>query len=251
MTTSTTSAITVPAATPGPTPGPTPVVAGGEPYVDGRYLEATGGTWHLEDSAFKAKYVDLLVRRNGIPPARVCEIGCGAGGVLNDLHARWPGVEFVGYDISPQAHALSRQFEKPRLRFHLGDGLADSEPFDAVLVMDVVEHVEDCYDFLRRVRLKGRMQVYHIPLELNCSTMMRSVLARGFAVGHIHHYTLDTALEALRYTGHEVVDWLLTPVALERGKLGRTRVTNFVRRLLPPQLCTRLLGGYSLMALCR
>jgi SAM-dependent methyltransferase len=229
----------------------TGVVAGGEPYVDGRYLEATGGTWHLEDSPFKAKYVDLLVRRNGIPPARVCEIGCGAGGVLNELHARWPGVEFVGYDISPQAHALSRQFEKPRLQFITGDGLEAAEQYDAVLVMDVVEHVEDCYAFLRRVRAKGRMQVYHIPLELNCSTMMRNVLARGFALGHIHHYTLDTALAALRYTGHEVVDWMLTPVALERGKLGRTRVTNFVRRLLPPRLCTRLLGGYSLMALCR
>jgi hypothetical protein len=227
------------------------VAAGAKQYVDGRYLEATGGTWHLEDSPFKAKYVDLLVKRNGLRPADACEIGCGAGGVLNELHAKWPETEFVGYEISPQAHELSKQFAKPRLQFQLGDGLATPERYDVALVMDVVEHVEDCFDFLRRVRTKGKFQVYHIPLELNCSTMMRDILARGFALGHIHHYTIDTALATLRYTGHEVIDWMLTPVALERGKLGRTQVTNLVRRLLPARLCSRLLGGYSLMALCR
>src|SRR5262245_18483492 len=112
------------------------VVAGGEPYVDGRYLEATGGTWHLEDSPFQAKYVYMIVRRNGPPPSSVGEIGCGAGGVLNELHARWPEAELAGYDISPQAHALSKQFENSRLRFHLGDGLADSRRFDVALVME-------------------------------------------------------------------------------------------------------------------
>ena len=167
------------------------------------------------------------------------------------MHGRWKEAEFVGYDISPQAHAISKQFQRPRLRFLTGDGLAAPEKYDVALVMDVVEHVEDCFDFMRRVRSKGRLQIYHIPLELNCSTMLRDILARGFALGHIHHYTLDTALATLRYTGHEVVDWMLTPVALERGTHGRTRVTNFVRRLLPPRLCTRLLGGYSLMVLCR
>jgi len=220
-------------------------------YTDGEYLEATGGTWHLEDSPFKAKYVDLLIRRNGLKPATVCEIGCGAGGVLAQLRPRWPEAELTGYDISPQAHALSRQFACDRLRFVLGDALARTERFDLALVMDVVEHVEDCFGFLRGVREKGTWQVYHIPLEINASTALRDMLAQGYKLGHIHHFSLSTALAALRYAGLEVVDYVLTPVALECGKLGRTQVANLVRRCLPAALCTRLLGGYSLMALCR
>lgn len=220
-------------------------------YTDGAYLEATGGTWHLEDAPFKAKYVDLLVQRNGLKPATACEIGCGAGGVLAELRQRWDACELTGYDISPQAHALSRRLATKRLQFVLGDALAETERYELALVMDVVEHVEDCFAFMRGVRKKGDFQVYHIPLEINASTSLRDMLSQGYKLGHIHHFSLSTALAALRYTGHEVVDYVLTPVALECGKLGRTQWANVVRRMLPAETCTRLLGGYSLMALCR
>ena len=220
-------------------------------YTDGAYLAATGGTWPLDDAPFTAKYVDLLVRRNGLEPATVCEIGCGAGGVLAQLRQSRPAAELTGYDISPQAHALSRRFAGDRLKFVLGDALALPERYDLALVMDVVEHVEDCFGFLRGVREKGAWQIYHLPLEINASTALRDMLAEGYRLGHIHHFSLSTARAALRYTGHDGVDSGLTPVALECGKLGRTQVANLVRRCLPAPLCTRLLGGYSLMALCR
>src|SRR5690348_15138726 len=80
-------------------------------YTSGEYLRATGGNWHLEDSDFKAEYVDRIVRRVGLKPRSVCEIGCGAGGVLASLRQRWPAeTHFTGYEISPQAHKLSQQF---------------------------------------------------------------------------------------------------------------------------------------------
>lgn len=221
-------------------------------YTDGRYLDASGGNWHLEDSPFKAKYVDLLARRQGLRPRSVCEIGCGAGGVLASLRDRWGNdCDFTGFDISPQAHRLSEQFVCPNLRFVLGDAFADQSTYDLVLVMDVVEHVENCFEFLRQTRAKGRYKMYHIPLEITCSTALRDMLDRGYTLGHIHHFSRSTALAALRHTGHEIVDLLYTPVAYECAKLFRTRVANLARRLLPQEFAARMLGGYSLLVLAK
>ncbi len=59
-----------------------------ELYVGDRYLELTGGTWHLEDAEFKATYIDKILRRNKLAPRTVCELGCGAGGVLAALQKK-------------------------------------------------------------------------------------------------------------------------------------------------------------------
>ncbi len=76
-------------------------------YVGGEYL-GHNPTWHVEDSAWKAEQILAALKRNGLHPATVCEVGCGAGEILSQLHARLPShVVFTGYEISPQAHALA------------------------------------------------------------------------------------------------------------------------------------------------
>jgi cyclopropane fatty-acyl-phospholipid synthase-like methyltransferase len=99
-----------------------------------------------------------------VKPHTVCEVGCGAGEILRQLMD--PGVRFVGYEISPQVHDLSRPRATDRLTFRLGDSLSDggrpNAPFDLVLAMDVVERVEDYFGFLRRLRGLGNHKVFHI-----------------------------------------------------------------------------------------
>ncbi len=116
-------------------------------YTDGSYLAKTGGTWHLEDSPFKARQVaSMLARHVEVKPNTICEIGCGAGGILAELQKVLPAhITFIGYDISPQAHVISRRFANPTCQFILGDAFADRLEYDLVLVMDVIEHVEDCW----------------------------------------------------------------------------------------------------------
>lgn len=50
-------------------------------YVNGAYL-ARNPRWHLEESAWKAVQIRRILRRNQISPATVCDVGCGAGEVL-------------------------------------------------------------------------------------------------------------------------------------------------------------------------
>jgi SAM-dependent methyltransferase len=195
-----------------------------------------------------------MIRKHSLDVRTVCEIGCGAGGILASLQEQMDrSTEFVGFEISPQAHEMAKKFCRDNLSFRLGDGFDSEELFDLVLAMDVVEHVEDCFGFLRKLKHKGNYKILHIPLDLHCSAILRDHLVYAWRnTGHIHSFSLSTALEALKFTGYDIVDYFLTRAALERGRvLPRTRVMNLFRRLLPAKLCARLVGGYSLLVLAR
>lgn len=224
-------------------------------YTDGSYLQKTGGTWHVEDAPFKAQRIlRMLARHPEVQPRSICEIGCGAGGILAELQKALPGdVTYTGYEISQQAHELSLQYSNPNCRFILGDAFADLASYDLVLVMDVVEHVEDCFAFLRQVRAKGKVKLFHIPLDIHAAGVMLGVDWTWDLYGHIHLFTIETALRTLEHSGHRVIDWVLTDVAFDSpNKPLRTRVSNLVRYplgLLSPKLAARLVGGYSMLIL--
>ncbi|HEV8293486.1 MAG TPA: methyltransferase domain-containing protein [Tepidisphaeraceae bacterium] len=217
------------------------------------YLKETGGNWHLEDSPFKASQILKMLQRNRIQPTSVMEIGCGAGGILANL-AKQMGLatQFAGYDISPDAHAISKQFESENLRFILGEAW-DQPRSDLVLAMDVIEHVEDCFGFLRKLRAQGDYKIYHIPLDIHASAALRdSFMNAWHSVGHIHVFSRSIALQMLRDTGHEILDWFYTPGALSLGKFRlKTFLANLPRRILPQSLASRLVGGFSLLVLAR
>jgi hypothetical protein len=223
-------------------------------YTDGSYLDKTGGTWHLEDSPFKAKQiVRMLARHPEIQLKSICEMGCGAGGILSELQNLLRNdIMFTGYEISPQAHAASTKFSNANCRYVLGDAFTDPSIYDLVLVMDVVEHVEDCFSFLRQTKRQGHWKLYHIPLDTHVSATLRGI--NGWdSVGHIHLFTIETALKSVEHTGHRVIDWILTDGALAKPKKAfRTWVANLVRvplAMLSPVFCARLVGGYSILIL--
>jgi SAM-dependent methyltransferase len=224
-------------------------------YKDGQYLQKTGGTWHREDSPFKAGEVLRMLDRSGLRPKTICEVGCGAGGILAELRKSLPAeTELVGYEISPQAHELSKPSAGGNLSFLLADPFEDVATFDLVLVMDVIEHVEDTFAFLRKCRRKGAHKLYHIPLDVTCLSAIRdSPLTSWRQLGHLHCFSVGTALEALRYTDHRILDHFLTASALAaRGGLKR-KIANAGRLLLGKlsrKLSQRIWGGYSLMVLC-
>jgi SAM-dependent methyltransferase len=220
-------------------------------YLDGRYADATGGSWHREDSPFKAHQVLSVLRRLDITPATVCEIGCGAGGVLAALQSELdPQVQLVGFDISPQAIEMAGNLANDRLTFRCEDPLGDSDRYDLVLLLDVVEHIEDCFGFLRRARLKGDIKIIHLPLAISLATVFRQqrIVDAWRKVGHIHQFSLATALEAVRYSGLEILDWQLTPGALEAPQRSlRTRLANLPRKIVGAfgaRYAQQLLGGY-------
>lgn len=225
-------------------------------YENGEYLR-NNPAWGAEDSPWKAQQVLKMIRRNALSPQSVCEVGCGAGEILNRLHEQMPDtVSFYGYEISPQAFEFCQRREKLRLSFRLRDILEEPDVFfDLLLAIDVIEHVEDCFGFLRELRGKARHKLFHIPLDISAQTVFRGrpLMTTRRLRGHIHLFTKDTALATLGDTGYEVLDWFYTPGSLQApSRSARSRVLQWPRRMLyalNQDLAVRSLGGCSLMVL--
>jgi cyclopropane fatty-acyl-phospholipid synthase-like methyltransferase len=226
-------------------------------YEDGTYLE-NNQTWHEEDSPWKAQQIAKIMKRNSLNPSTVCEVGCGAGEIINQLSLDKTDTQFYGYEISPQAYSLCGKKSKDNLSFFLKDLFEDNEQyFDVVMAIDVFEHVDDYFGFLRKLRKKGEYKIFHIPLDLSVQTVLRSspILNGRESVGHIHYFTKETALASLRDTGYEVLDYFYTAGALDLPNRGwKANMLSLPRRIsfiLNQDLAVRILGGWSLLVLTR
>jgi SAM-dependent methyltransferase len=226
-------------------------------YQTSEYIEKNP-TYHVEDSAFKARHILRMLKKHHLGPRRVCEVGCGAGEVLRQLQLQLPPVtEFHGYEVSPYAFELCRGRANEHLHYHCEDLLSvETDPFDLMLCLDVFEHVEDYMGFLRKLRLRAAYTIFHIPLEMTVQWVWRCrpLLEERARVGHLHHFMKETALATLADTGYELIDSFYTAGAVEKPDSIKATMAIFPRRLsyaLNEDLAARVLGGYSLLALTR
>jgi cyclopropane fatty-acyl-phospholipid synthase-like methyltransferase len=229
-----------------------------EIYKNGSYLKKHP-TWHEEDSPWKAKHIKTLIEHNSLNPTKICEVGCGSGEVLNQLSEQLSGeIEFFGYEISPQAFALCNKKSKNNLMFFLKDVLEENDvQFDIIMAIDVFEHVEDYFAFLRKLRDKGKYKIFHIPLDLSVQKVLRpaTMIKCRQSMGHLHLFTKETAMATLEDTGYEIIDYVYTASALELPNRGwKAMLLRLPRKLLysmSQDLAVRILGGYSLLVLAK
>ncbi len=225
-------------------------------YTDGSYLLATGSNWHIEDSAWKAKNIATMIKRNGLSPGSFCDVGCGAGEIIRLLSAEFPEAKFVGYDISPQANDLSRSRQTETVTFRHADIVQEQVSFDLLLATDVLEHVEDYMGFLRGLNPKANFKIFHIPLDISVMSLLHgSMITARQSVGHLHYFTKETALATLQDCGYKIIDSFFTAAFTDRpSKTTTGRVAKIPRRILfrlSPAITAKFLGACSLMVLAQ
>ena len=227
-----------------------------EIYLSGEYQEKNPA-FHAEDSPWKADQICKMLNRHHIQPHTICEVGCGAGEILNQLHSRLPDdTELRGYELSPQGFRMCKTREKPRLRF-FNESLFETsleKRFDLMLCIDVFEHIENYFQFLRDLSRRASKFIFHIPLDMSGQMVLRSkpIMRVRSSVGHLHYFSKDTALASLLDTGFQVQDWFYTPYGIECPSSIKARLAKFPRKLLAfisQELTARVLGGYSLLVL--
>jgi SAM-dependent methyltransferase len=230
-------------------------------YQSGKYLEATK-SWHAEDASWKAGQIKAILDAHALRLNSIAEIGCGSGAVLNQLSKlqEFSQARIKGFDISPQAIAIARSLGNERIVFSQEDLLSaqNTEQFDALLVIDVLEHVPDYMGFAERCRRKATYKIYHIPLDIHVSSVMRNAFLAGrYTIGHIHYFTADSAIDTLKDTGHEILDCAYTNIAFglfRQHPSFKKAIANVPRWLLSrfsQPLAARMFGGYSLLVLAR
>jgi SAM-dependent methyltransferase len=98
------------------------------------------------------RYHDFFIHRIH-PGERVLDVGCGNGAVAYDVADR-AGAWVVGIDLDPVYIAQARErFAHPRVEYVLGDALVGLPPegFDAVILSNVLEHLPERPEFLKKL----------------------------------------------------------------------------------------------------
>lgn len=222
-------------------------------YTNGEYLRKHPN-WHVEDSPWKAQQVIKILNRNSVVPRTIAEVGCGAGEIIRRVSVAFPHAQCRGFEISPDAFGLTRGRESETLSYHLCDVRNTQERFDVIMLIDVIEHIEDCYGFLRSVRENAKYVVAHIPLDLSfLSLIIDTPIANRKSAGHLHYFTKTTALALLSDTGYIVRDCFYpTGAHFLPHKTWRTGLAASFRAIgerVAPGLNAIVLGGASIMVL--
>lgn len=226
-----------------------------DPHLNGDYFKKHP-TWHVEYSAWKADNIFEFLQRKKLAPKTIGEVGCGAGEVLRQLQLKMPGdTQFWGWDVAPPAIELAKTRENDRLRFSVADfGTIDTPSLDLLLTLEVVDHVEDYLGFLRMLRSRAELKLFSFSLDISAQSALRSgaFLQRRNDHGHLHHFSKESAISALEYTGYEILDWCYPPNMAGASTLATlAKPVRTVMYAVAPELTVRAFGGYSLLVLTR
>lgn len=178
------------------------------PLVNNAFYDQLGERWYEDDAhpiallraetRVKLAYVrDVLTRANVAPGAKILDGGCGAGLVTIPLAEA--GYDVIGVDQSTSSLSVARQRARsPRATFQKADvenlSFADVS-FDAVLLLDLLEHVDDPRKTIAeaaRVLRPGGVLVFHTFNRTFMSWLLAvkalEVLMRGGPKHiHVHH----------------------------------------------------------------
>lgn len=234
-------------------------VSSNDLYTSGEYYK-NNPDWDIADAKWKTDVIFGLLQKNNINVTNVTEVGCGAGENLVELAKRDEKIKILtGYDISPQAIALAEKKSTQKISFLNEDFIAkENTRTDLLLIIDVIEHVDDYYGFLRSLKTKSDYFVFHIPLDVSARTVMKPhvLLQQRQSVGHIHYFSKEMAIWALQDTGYEIIDWVYTkPVVDINSADSFIRVIKKTLRNISfafnKEWSVKKWGGYSLMILTK
>lgn len=222
----------------------------------GAYLD-NNPTWHAEESPWKAQQILEILHPFDVALNSIAEVGCGAGEILRELRHGFPGATIKGFDISPNAIAIakSRAPKGEEIEFRAQDIRAVQERFDLVLAIDVVEHIEDCFSFLRDLKKTGTRKLLHVPLDMSVENLLRNgVDSSRKKLGHLHYFCSESVLGLMEETGYRVIRWKYTKAY--QGNPTRRSLRHRLMTLarngwfsMHPDSAALILGGFSMLVL--
>jgi len=165
--------------------------------------EEVAGDSHPIDMASRNDALAQLGARFGDRPFTLLEVGCSSGFMLTALRQRFPKATLIGSDvIRDPLYALARANpDIPLLRFDLVRCPLASESCDAVVMLNVLEHIADDAGALAqtyRILKPGGVAVIEVPAG------PRLFDAYDKALMHFRRYRLAELTQKLKNAGFSV-----------------------------------------------
>jgi ubiquinone/menaquinone biosynthesis C-methylase UbiE len=173
-------------------------------------LDEHGGEDHFMSVASRQNTIRALGKWLTRPRPRIIEIGCASGYALQSMHRAFSGGMIIGAD--PFAEVLNNVAQKlpdvPLLQFDLLKCPLPDRFVDAVVLLNVLEHIEDENTALRhlfRIVRPGGIACIEVPAGPNLYDLYDRTLR------HHRRYSMQALTATLEKTGFEI---------LERSHLG-------------------------------
>lgn len=220
-----------------------PVEASLEEMYAEEYYDGGSVGYHGYESTFmryRTVFDDIFDRRardlsgRVLTGRRLLEVGCAHGFLLD--HLRRAGWDVEGVEVSPLAAGYAA--DRLGLRVHTGrveDAPLPLRSFDAVLMLDVLEHLHRPFETLSRVSellRPGGVLVVQCPWELTHWEESLQAVLRGRRTGsiepdavpaHLYFFSPRTLDAVLEKAGYEIT-------GRQSGNYGEIR-----RRVSPPE----------------
>jgi SAM-dependent methyltransferase len=129
---------------------------------------ATESGSHFIDMASRDHAINELKRALGTRPVSIMEVGCSAGHLLADMRRSLPNATLTGgdYTLGTLVKLGEKMPDIPLVRFNLADSPLPSNTYDAMVLLNVLEHIEDdmaATSHIARMLKPGGIAVIEVP----------------------------------------------------------------------------------------
>ncbi|MDZ8052245.1 MAG: class I SAM-dependent methyltransferase [Aulosira sp. ZfuVER01] len=171
--------------------------------------------WHLDDATYKVRDImpalKAAIASINSDVLRIADVGAGVGGVVVETVKQLTqnyqnlAVDAVGFEISPYAVKAGRELF-PNLDLHQKFFESSDGPFDVVLFIDVLEHLENPWEMLRIARDNSRYIIVRQPLLDNFSTFRHNNYSNQRETwGHIGYFNYYSFMDMTKATGWQPI----------------------------------------------
>lgn len=180
-------------------------------YFAREYLPSQGIVdGHVDHAHFDSRFTGVrrLLEQERPDKGRLFELGAGAGLFLSS--AARHGWQVRGIELSAAGAAFARDTLGVEVTAHAIEDLpGDLGTFDAVVLFDVIEHLYDPVDALRRLYAIARPGAVILVSTPNFNALSRTALGRQWSIlsplEHLYYFTEDTLQRALEAAGFSAV----------------------------------------------
>ena len=130
--------------------------------------DETASGAHFIDVASRTRAVDHLVRHGVAPDAAIMEVGVSGGHLLADIRRRFPDATLVGtdYTLGTLLALAPRSGGVPLIRMDLTQSPLPDAAVDAIVLLNVLEHIDDDQAAMRhcwRMLRPGGVVIIEVP----------------------------------------------------------------------------------------
>ena len=167
--------------------------------------EETAGEQHFIDRASRDQAIrQLHLHLPNIEKATILEVGCSSGHLLKRLNNAFPQTTIIGSDIvdEPLRRLATELPNTPLFRFDFLDCPLPDNSVDAVIMLNVLEHIEDdaaIFKQISRILKPNGIAIFEVPAGPHLFDIYDKVLM------HFRRYTLANLCGLAKNQGLKVI----------------------------------------------